>query len=354
MLKKYLVCIFLVLTSCRHKPIQSLTPITNDENLSLTDYSILANCVLYNSKGEFIRFLNGALCLIESNGNTFIYKHDSLGYYNKNFDLIWDKESLLLHHQLKFSYDTKSLLSISSAYTPDKKLKQIRHDNLLVLNRNGQLLKKFDFKKYHKKNKTDKSPYINNWSTDGNKDKSHEITHINSFSEITSLHSNVQKLTGYVAHCNLQRKIYILNDQLTQVVETIDTGLLNIHDVQPYKQGQLLFYLNENSSDAIPRLSSIAVYDLNTKKLSTLYGPFNEQLSSQACSSVQVLPNDYLFILHSKCLPKNKNKSFEDFYFELVNLKTKKNRILTVKNMQSPQGAILIKAAEYLKNNIGL
>ena len=253
---------------------------------------------------------------------------------------------------MKFSSDNTNILAIGGDYQPDKKFGFIRNDSLYIFDKTGKTIKSFSFEKYLKNKKNKVQPYINNWTTDSYKNKSFEATHVNSFSEIINKSAQGEKPVGYVAHCDLQKKIYILNSELTEVTHEFSTGNKSIHDVQPYSEDRLIYYMNQDHDKAEPRLGTIETYNTKTQQFSTLYGPFSEDISALAGSSVQVLPEDQLFILHSSTLPR-KGASAEAFYFEYVDLKNKTNKIIKVENIKSPQGARIIDAEDYIKNNIG-
>ncbi|MGZ3690517.1 MAG: aryl-sulfate sulfotransferase [Pseudobdellovibrio sp.] len=313
---------------------------------------IFGNCLLFNTQGKFIRYLNGSMCLLQKDGSTFIYKENNLAFYDKNFKQKWLQNDLVLHHQMKFSSDETQILTIASDYRPDKKYGMLRNDQLLVLDKSGKILKSFNFKNYLKNKRGLVQPYINDWSTDEFKNKSYETTHVNSFAEILQKTASGEELTGYIAHCNLQKKIYVFNRELTQITQEISTGNKSIHDVQPYTDNRLIYYMNQNYDLPEPHVGSIETYNLKTQQFATLYGPFNENISALAGSSVQVLDNERLFIVHSSTLPRPGSNA-ETFFFEFADLKNKTGKIIKVEKIKSLQGARLIDANDYLKNNIG-
>lgn len=354
--------IFLMLSSCStFNKKDSTQKAELEKNKFITDFTnevqkfqILADCRLHSPTGEKIRFSKENLCLFFENGNLLKLEDNHLVMYDKTFKKLSAFGPYKLHHQLSQSIFNSNLLSIDSQYYPHKKYKNVRYDVLALFNEQGKKIKSFNFYNYFKKlNKKNLTPTLNIWTTDHHKNNSYEMNHINSFKELYSGSGTNKKLTGYVAHCNFQNVIYILNPELTEIVRTIELKQKLVHDVQPYNENQLIYYMNQDASAPPPQLSSIELYDLKENKFSTLYQIKSLEVSSLACSSVQLFGTDKLLITHSKCLPRKGVDDALGYFFEYVDLTQNKSALVRVYNSPSPQSGYLINANNFLNNNIG-
>ncbi|MGZ3724543.1 MAG: hypothetical protein ACXWQQ_02035 [Pseudobdellovibrio sp.] len=314
---------------------------------------VLADCLILTPTGQNVTLSPHDKCFFYPNGNSFRYESGTLTLFDKNMKKLNENGPVFLHHQLSQSLFGSDILGIESVYINNKKMK-IRTDQVSVFDKTGKRLKSFSFYDYFRKRKV--KPVLNTWTPDENKNSTYEISHVNSFKELYKTDSRGNNvLTSYVAHDNHNNVIFILNKALTKIERTIQLKQKAAHDIQPYNDHQLIYYMNEDASKPEPRLSSIEIFDLKKNNFQTLYQIKTPEVSARACSSVQFFGTDKLFITHSKCSrTKEEEKAYADYYFEYVDLKNNKSVVIPVRNRFVPQGAYLIDATSFLKNNPGI
>jgi len=157
--------------------------------------------------------------------------------------------------------------------------KNIRSDKLLVLNEDGEVLKSADFNRIlaevANRNFEIKPELKTEWLNKlvGGDGDTFEKTHVNSFYETYATANGKRVQTGYVIHCNIQKKIVFLDLNLKSVLDVIDTAGRDIHDVQLLNDNQLIFYQNHSQSEPNPAPSVILGFDLKTRKFFDIYQP---------------------------------------------------------------------------------
>lgn len=254
-------------------------------------------------------------------GNTKLFALD------RKLNRLWEISPFYNHHQFNASEVDDTLLALYSEYESAIKPRPIRYDGLAVISSQGKILKSFSFLKYLKKQKVSSYTAVNNWSIDGFQNITDEKTHFNSFREIYKTIDGKRKLSGYVAHSNIQSAFYILDPALQKVVRIIDTDGRHIHDVRQYNENELIFFTNENTKEPLPHYSKIETYNLLTNQFQVLYQSDVVKILYPYCGSVQPLPFNRLFINYSQCTAKLSD-SHDGSLFEMVDLSTRKSTVL--------------------------
>lgn len=351
----------LLLIACAGKPV-SEKPLTIEKNKLAVEKFMLEVGQPYIWYGCYLGKYNGSqkgapgeFCVFEQNGDTIVYQNGYLKKFDRKFMPLWSSTKHFLHHDLKRSeIDGHELLGMSSVYEENAK-KLIRYDKLIVFGKHGQVKKSFNFENYYYQLPRGKKPEAsdNGWTTDGFQNKSYELGHINSFSELYKTVASKKVLTGYLANCIANRKIYLLDKNLKKIVRVIETGTRIIHSISQYDEHQLIYYLNFNTEDPLPRYSSVGLFDMTTQKYRTLYANKSVLLSTQACGSVQKLPLNRLFIVNSHCLNKPLLEGQARDYLEFVDLNSGEVLTVAVETKLMLNHAALTNADSYFLNNLG-
>ena len=313
---------------------------------NFTHYRI--DCKIYDLDGALVRRIPGWYCIFLENGVSLVSDGNTLEKYDKNFKKLWT-QPIPVNHQIAISELNDHILTISNEYET-RGNKTLRTDKVLILSDEGKILKSFSFKDYARSHPG--NPMIlNDWTEDKFHGKSYEETHINSFKEIIKTENNKKILVGYVAYCLKDQRIYFLDPELKSITRVLSSGGRSLHELHQISESELIYYQNQVDSEP-HKLSSVGIFNLKTETFSTLYENKDPHLFSFACSSVQELPGNKLFIFHSSCRDRWTPHSGA---LEFVDLNTHE-RVLRL--LPYPQGyaqhAFLINAKNYLKNNSGM
>lgn len=304
---------------------------------------IKTTCTYLSLSGEVVARLPGNQCQLYPDDTRVIGHSDVLYAEDKMKRQIWEIKKFYSHHQIKISEINDDLLTMNSLYTQHPKYIWMRSDQIVVVTKDGRISKSFSFLDYYRKTRFASVPRKNTWSTDSYQNISYERTHINSFSEIYTVKNDRKILTGYVAYCAHLKKLYVFDTELKNIVKVIDMKGRAAHDVQQYSENELIYFLNFKSEEKQTR-SRIEILDLKNEKFKKLYVNKSFKQHFAACGSVQTLPGHQLFVFYSSCSPLQKNR-VERSYFELVDLKTLKNEILSVGDWPWRQSAYLVNSA---------
>lgn len=303
------------------------SPITFDSLIAETDKPMYfqKSCRYFSTDLKVLRALPGQYCAETENG---IAIADSNGIVSMGSNLKprWRVKKFYTHHQLNESEVGTELLALNSVYSPGgraRDLTPIRHDRLTVLNKRGKIIKNFNIEKYITE-KSDIQIRKNDWTADQFNKNSFEATHINSFRELFSEADGVRTLTGYVTYDLQHEKVIILDAGLKNVVRAIDFHGRVIHDVRQYGENVLIYFLNENIEEPMPRQSKIETYNLLTNEFKTLYQSENVKIVYSNCGAVVPIEKKYLFINYSRCKVDATNAPTTS-YFEMVNLATQQS-----------------------------
>lgn len=256
--------------------------------------SLQSGCQIYDENLRLSYSLTGDLCIFEPDGSTVISYRDKLQKYDDRFNLLWSL-NLFVTHQLKLSEDRQNYLAIVSQYYPTKTA-PVRYDELKVISKDGKILKSFSF--WNLPQFKGHAPTPNSWTSDGFKDKSLEISHVNSISEFFKTNGSKKVLAGYLSANAGVTLAMVLSTDLKPVKTFVFKGS-SIHDIQQLNSENVLFYSNfRNSTD---HRSFIGVVNLNQGEKNVFYQNKLQDFSGKACGSVQQLDDSKLLILHSNC-----------------------------------------------------
>lgn len=317
---------FIFLSACASSPLQP--PVDSLEQLfPNSSLYIQKNCHFASLQLKPLRSLPATYCLLTSD-SVVMANPISLYAYEKNaFHFKWRINNFYAHHQLNVSEINDDVLTLNSEYVQVPGSKSVRYDELVVLNSEGHILKKFSFRKYFEKMKIVPVDWKNNWSIDGMSGKSVEKSHFNSFRELYKVSDGKKILTGYLAHSIHQEKTYILDKALKKVVRVLDFEYHRAHDVRQYNENELIFFLNENRMEQEPRQSKIEVYNMQTGQFRVLYQSDKIKRVYPFCGSVQVLADQKLFIHYNKCQAKFEGPD-QNSYFEIVDLNKNTSHVM--------------------------
>ena len=222
-----IVCLLFSMAATAAKPKAGLTNIIG--------------CSLFNENGELLKKYQGWICGFFPNGNMILGDGYTLTFYDKNMDVVWQRD-VHSHHFVVYSAADDTALVITSKITDET----VRSDRLEVYGSSGKLLKAFDLTK-------EQSTEVHSfgWFDQHVMPKvRQEITHVRSFYRIGKNKSKHPALAeGNYIVCETYGKIFILDKNLKKVIHTFnysDWQLSGLNDVQVTKRGNLLFYVNEN------------------------------------------------------------------------------------------------------------
>lgn len=364
MLFKFLIFfIYLLISGCSHNvnnsiktqlPQQPQLPQQDVKNY-LLEFSkntgathINSKCRLLNLDGIVIRSFNGINCIFGDDGSTVVQDFHYITKYSKINSKVWSSSKKEWHHQLDKSVIADEYLTLSQEHKNWGNKKNVRFDILAILNSNGKIIKKFHFYDFYKNNlsKLNTLEIIPEPFPHEKLGATYELGHHNNLSEMYSTVNGVKVLTGYIAACTMQKQLYILNTQLTEVIKIINLNNRVVHTVKQIDEDNIIFYVNNTNNNNI---SHVETYNLKTNEFNIVYS--NSNFYSTACGSAQLINKNYLFILHSKC-GAEKLKKYESV-FEFVDLKKNKNTELSLTKVFPYAWATFINADSYLKLNKG-
>lgn len=334
---KFLCLIFL--SACATQPQPVLAPF--DQWFSDKSVYIKKSCQFIDLNMNLQRALPALHCLPTPNGILMATRTSFFAFDNNLKNHLWKYDGFYVHHQLNTSEINDDILTLKSEYTQEADGRQLRNDVLVVLNKKGQIKKSFDFGSYFKKINADIPPAENNWTTDGLSGKSIEKSHFNSFRELYKTINGEKNQTGYLAFDAQQNKVYILDKNLKKVVRVLPFNTKRAHDVRQFSENELIYFLNEDSNEPLPRQSKIEIYDMRTDQTRVLYKSDQIKTVYRACGSVQQLPHNQLFIHYNRCKETLKGAD-QNSYFELVDLNTNTSRVAAAPVWLLGDGAYLL------------
>jgi hypothetical protein len=101
--------------------------------------SFVIRCSIFDVKRELIRSYPGYICAFAKDGSWVSYSDRRLTYYSPGNEVSWSQPGPY-HHQVKFSEDERSVLTLGSQV-----IKGIRHDTVVKINLSGRIEKAFRF-----------------------------------------------------------------------------------------------------------------------------------------------------------------------------------------------------------------
>jgi len=326
-----LLSILIIYTSCKTTArattvsAPSKAPLSEADKAFIADFTKQANvthlvlgCKVYDFSGKLLAGFNGNLCWFEDDGHILV----SSGQFSYLLDPIQNARWVTInsfHHTLNKSEFRNEYLTLNSEYLKTKESPSVRYDSPVVLGRNGKILRSFKFSEYDKTNPLPRPPRDDLWSVE-KVPNAKEFTHGNSFKELWTIKNGKKRHSGYVYYSSLEKFIYFFDPSLKKVISKINVADRVLHTVQQYNEKQLIAYGNSRGKNGV---GAIYLIDMKDHTVHELYKFTDTRQGSVSCSSVQVLPANRLFIVHSKCEEPLSNNT----HLEYVDLNSGKSVI---------------------------
>ncbi len=249
------------------------------EKLEDEGYSLAIGCEIYNLEGNLLRSFPGEHCLFFDDGSLLSYdpKRQELSKFNSNLSKEWSIHKHV-HHMMTTTRDNNILVKSSSFHEYNGK-KNVRFDDLILINLEGQILGEFSFyETISKLNKIRKrGPQKTAW--DKNISFEFEATHLPSAYEI---HYPIEKdgkvfapKGSFIVSLNtLFSGIYILSSDLSRIIGfSYALTMDNFHDVQQYSGTEVIYFLNNlhTKPEISEKEAKIVVQDLLKQKYTHVY-----------------------------------------------------------------------------------
>lgn len=266
----------------------------------------LLECEIYNSALTLVRRLPGEFCSPNSDGSFLSATGENLTFYANDGRQIW-KKKIHAHHEIARTQNGQDYLVMSSELRPVKSKNDelVRFDVLYIINRQGEILRKFSYidnKEQFRSDlwqKAERGIYEFNWSRGTFVGLKWEFSHTNSFYEIPK-QKKVSMLDAFregnfIVNSNGFGVIFILNREMTKVLwqdSYFRPPSRNLHDIVPLSNGHIMVY-NNDSDGFGKKISSIDEYDPVQKKIIWTYRRKpGTAFFKQYGGGVQVLEND--------------------------------------------------------------
>ena len=324
-------------------------------NPILKEMSVILRCTVFDLNGNTQARLNGTFCRLRDDGSHIADAGMAIAAYDPKVTELWRRDYFLPHHQVVLSEKSSNILILSNEVNVIDG-KNYRHDQLTILNSQGQELHNLNFENIldqaEEKFGQKKKPFTEAFWIAKYLDRKKvyfENSHVNSFYEIWDQKN--ESVQGYVVNCYYQQKIYFLDQSLKKLLRVIDMAGRKIHDVQLFGN-KLYYYVNSDESRAKPWQSYLASYDLTTDRQAVEYDPHDDQYSSNACGSVQILNSNLFVIFHSNCTPTADTTSVARL--EIVDTSEKRRKRISFNPKQFGNNAYLFKSKSFLSNYHGL
>lgn len=304
----------------------SKTPLSDSDKDFIADFAKRANqthlvfgCKVYSIDGTTLSFFfMGRNCIFEDNGELLLIRRQETLSLDNIQKVNWIKKGTHFHHVFKKSQFRDEILTIASEYLSMPEWPSVRFDELVVMDRKGKILKNFKFSKYDQTNPFPRPPPDDSWSTE--KKGAKEFTHGNSFSELWANKNGKKIHTGYLFYGAQEASIYLLNKSLDKVTAKIPVPERHLHSVQQFNEKQFIAYGNSGGRNGA---GGILLIDMKTGAVQEIHKFTDKRQGTIACSSVQILPDNLLFIAHSNCGDTTAKTTFAEY----LDLKTGKSVI---------------------------
>jgi hypothetical protein len=270
---------------------------------------IQIDCKLYDHESNIIAQYPGFLCAFSPSGEWLSLEQNVLTLYNKDNSPKY-KFPFKVHHELKFSNDSKKIYFLSSEVKQFKGIKT-RFDVINISNTNGDLLARWStYDHLDELYQILNLKIYDHWmpskmaNAQFGTEETHEFSHLNAIYEIPEnvLENSLpyMKRGNLVVTFNGLGSILIFDPELKRVEHTfmkmIKTELYGFHDAQILPTGHLIFFknLNEKSGELV---TSIEEFDIK-KEVSVWNFVFKKPdfKHNEINGSVQVLDNDNVFL----------------------------------------------------------
>ncbi len=266
----------------------------------------LLECEIYNSELTLVRRLPGEFCSFNADGSFMSATGENLMFYAKDGRQVW-KKKIHAHHEIGRTQNGEDYLVMSSELRPvqSKNNELVRFDVLYIINRNGEILKKFSYFDNREQfrpdlwQKAERGIYEFNWSKSAFAGLKWEFSHTNSFYEIPK-QEKVNALEAFregnfIVNSNGFGVIFILNKEMTKVLwqdSYFRPPSRNLHDIVPLSNGRFMVF-NNDSDGFGKKVSSIDEYDPVRRKIVWTFrrNPATD-FFKQYGGGVQVMKND--------------------------------------------------------------
>ncbi len=335
-------------------------------------YGIVIGCEIFNLQGKILRSFPGDQCLFFEDGSFLSYDpaRQELSKFKSNLSKEWTIHRHI-HHTMTRTKDNNILLK-SSSFHHYNGIKNVRFDDLILINPHGEILGNFSFyETIVKLNQIKKrGPQKTNW--DQNIQFKNEATHLASAYELQYPIEKDGKVFApkgsfLVSLNSLFSGVYILNSDLSKLLGFIYVLRNNtFHDVQQYSSTELIYFLNNEHTypDNPEQEAKIVIQNIYEKRFSHEY---TSGFDSTFGGSVQFVSKDLIFISDSKSrfskmIKNRKNSTLESERVTVHSLKkgrvifySPKNGILYEIHFDKPfSSAKLVKIKDFMSKVISL
>jgi hypothetical protein len=270
----------------------------------------IIECKIVDMNGKIIKNFGASRCIFLPDGSVVAGSYNKLGFFNPKMTKRWEKK-INTHHQLNLSVDSKQILVMSSTVHKVKN-KNIRFDNFIIYDFDGNIIKQSDFFDHQKDLLSRTTPDKRQPLPIGESLKKHapgaelEFSHANSFYEID------ENMLGK-KHSAFKKGNYIININLLGLVIVMDSNLKTIlwsmpqythkglrpswHDVHVLKSGSLLVFNNNSFVENLkPGTTLDEVNPISLEKKILYQATSPELFYSEHSGGIQILPNNNLLI----------------------------------------------------------
>lgn len=216
------------------------------DHLSHTGHSLIVGCEIYDLNGNLKKSYPGAFCLFQNDGTFISFDTETslLTKYDKHLKKLWSIKKHF-HHYITKTANNNILLN-SSQVKDHNQFKNVRFDELVLINQEGEILQSYLFEAEFSYDKGKKFPMTNSW--DPNIQYRHEFTHLASSYEINQDFSLAEGIVipkgSILATINAQLLgLVFLDAELKKILHFIPLSY-SIHDAQVTNAEEIMFFKN--------------------------------------------------------------------------------------------------------------
>lgn len=291
-----LVLLLIFLHSCTFlKENPPLKKIEND------GYKITIGCDIYDLYGKLLVTFPGDQCVFFEDGSHVSYNPvlQELSKYDSFLKKKWTVK-LHVHHGITVTQENNLLIKTSGFYPYNGK-KNVRFDELILLNQEGKTLGRFSFYETIKELNNVKKSQIVKTDWDRNISFEYEATHLPSVYEVLYPMKKEDRLFAakgsFLVSLNTSFSgIYVLSSDLSEIQKfTYVLTKHTFHDLQQYSETEVVYFLNNFQSNPQNdgEKAKVVVQDIY-KKIYT--HEFDLNLYASYGGGVQVLSPDLFMI----------------------------------------------------------
>ena len=267
------------------------------------NHQIVVGCRIFDLNGAVLKVLPGDYCLFFDDGRLLSRGFHGITLYNKESQKLWHIDGYF-HHQMNFNQDKSQILAIGSTLVERNK-KQVKVDKLMVISFDGKILHEVTSEELNQQAKLVENIREAGSIVLSQMNTNLELTHFNSFYELPKFK---KKLPPY-----LHESAFVVNGRgdgvyfLSSDLKTLKKHFFlkqafehEIHDVQLFEDGTMLFY-NNLMPGFVRNVkgSAIQEIDLGTDKIVFQFSAKPMTLFySEVSGGVQRLDSDHLLFSH--------------------------------------------------------